>query len=636
MATMNAFYTTMKKPKTRIDHSLAERERLLVEKNRQFLISIIKSIELCGRQGWALRGHRDDSESVALNQGNFKALLNFRVDAGDGELRSHLENAPKNALYTSKTCQNDLLLCLKDYVQQIIVSEVKAQPIGALYTIEADEVTDVSNWEQLALVIRYLKGQKPVERLLEYVACDSITGEAICQNIMQSLTSVGLDPKCCRGQTYDGAGNMAGKEKGCATRFKETSPRAPYIHCANHSLNLALSKACSVSEIHCMMSAIKTTGLFFASSPKRSRQLEKSIQLVNTERREGGQNALPQIPLGKLKLLCETRWVERHTALEDFLTLYEPLIDCLDKIRTRIDETWSPKAVTEANGILTSISTPSFIVAYVCASYLFRYTKSLSKMLQGTSMDVVNAYEAINLVKDEIKSIRDNVDDEFDNLYSTMSLMAETAGIEITAPRSCHRQTLRSNVPTDHGGPKTYWKRAVFIPYLDSMLAQLNERFTTVSNQAVRGLLLLPQNLAQCTDDKVDDIVEFYGPDMPSQASIKQEIRLWKRRWTGESDVPKTISETLDVMNSKMFPNIHAVLYLLLLLPVTSAEVERAHSAFKLIKTKLRSAMGEDRLNGLMLLYQHSDIRLNYDEIVDMYARRHPRRMQFLNPLSEK
>ena len=71
------------------------------------------------------------------------------------------------------------LLCIKEYMQQVMISEMKAQPLGPLYGLEADEVTDVLNWEQLVIVIRYIKDATPVERLLEYVECNSITGEEI-------------------------------------------------------------------------------------------------------------------------------------------------------------------------------------------------------------------------------------------------------------------------------------------------------------------------------------------------------------------------------------------------------------------------------------------------------------------------
>ena len=74
------------------------------------------------------------------------------------------------------------------------------------------------------------------------------------------------------------------------------------------------------------------------------------------------------------------------------------------------------------------------------------------------------------------------------------------------------------------------------------------------------------------------------------------------------------------------------ILRLLLMLPVSAATVERGHSSFKAVKTKLRSTTTEDRINALLLLYVHKDIRLNYDKIIDMYARADLRRMKLINP----
>ena len=76
--------------------------------NRQKLHLIFKTIVFCGRQNIALRGHRDDATDIERdvddleNHSNFRALLNFRVDAGDNVLAEHLATAPRNATYTSK------------------------------------------------------------------------------------------------------------------------------------------------------------------------------------------------------------------------------------------------------------------------------------------------------------------------------------------------------------------------------------------------------------------------------------------------------------------------------------------------------------------------------------------------------
>ncbi|XP_063425344.1 carbohydrate sulfotransferase 15-like [Mytilus trossulus] len=43
--------------------------------------------------------------------------------------------------------------------------------------------------------------------------------------------------------------------------------------------------------------------------------------------------------------------------------------------------------------------------------------------------------------------------------------------------------------------------------------------------------------------------------------------------------------------------------------------------------------MKEDRLNALLLLYVHRDIKLDFDKIIDDYAMRNPRKMVLMNPL---
>ena len=71
--------------------------------------SLLKTIIFCGRNNIPLRGRRDDDPTNESLQGNFQALLNFRIDSGDEVLQNHLENSSRNATYISKTIQNELI-----------------------------------------------------------------------------------------------------------------------------------------------------------------------------------------------------------------------------------------------------------------------------------------------------------------------------------------------------------------------------------------------------------------------------------------------------------------------------------------------------------------------------------------------
>ena len=138
-----------------INQAMADR----VASNCQKLASTLKVIVLCRRQNMALCGHHDniaDLESDTLsteNHGNFWALLNFRVDSGDTVIGEHLAAASRNATYTSSVIQNQLVDVAADQIRQKILHRVKR---AVWYTIIANEVTYISNKEQLSVVLRYV------------------------------------------------------------------------------------------------------------------------------------------------------------------------------------------------------------------------------------------------------------------------------------------------------------------------------------------------------------------------------------------------------------------------------------------------------------------------------------------------
>ena len=212
--------------------------------NRKKLVSIIQTIILCGQQNIPFRGHRDSLVNIENDptgrHGNFWALLQFRINAGDEVLKNHLATAAGNVMYTSPDIQNQLISVLGDYVRNKIICRVKE---AKFFTVVADEVTDCSNKEQLGTVLRYVNSSDNLirEDLVTFVECDTgVTGRAIANKLLTFITSSGVDPKMLRGQSYDGAGNMSGKTNGAAAIISSSNPLALYLHCTSHCLNLAV------------------------------------------------------------------------------------------------------------------------------------------------------------------------------------------------------------------------------------------------------------------------------------------------------------------------------------------------------------------------------------------------------------
>jgi hypothetical protein len=304
-------------------------------------------------------------------------------------LAEHLRGAPKNACYTSKTIQNELIGVIGQCLQEKILSEVKT---AKHYAILADEVTDISNMEQISIVLRYVNTDtlEPTEAFVDFVSVERITGESIAKAILGKLQDWGLDLKHLRGQSYDGASNMSGAKNGCQALIMEKAPLGFYVHCASHQLNLALVNASNLPEIRNAHSTLGEISRFFGFSPKRQRFLEKVVDAS-----EDKSSAT------KLKDVCRTRWVERIDAYSTFISLYPFLITAFEAMTSPNnypqfgDWNWDCETLSKANGFNHVITSPVFLVAVKVVTNVLVILRGLTVKLQGRSMDVLKVIVVI-------------------------------------------------------------------------------------------------------------------------------------------------------------------------------------------------------------------------------------------------
>ncbi len=115
VARMVEFIARYKNPSHSIAMILDKQAQKIMLNNQKVVQSLLKIVILCGKQGLALRGHRNDhidwSESQqekCTNHGNFIELVRFYAKH-DHVLAQHLAKAPHKAQYTSTTIQNELV-----------------------------------------------------------------------------------------------------------------------------------------------------------------------------------------------------------------------------------------------------------------------------------------------------------------------------------------------------------------------------------------------------------------------------------------------------------------------------------------------------------------------------------------------
>ena len=86
---------------------------------------------------------------------------------------------------------------------------------------------------------------------------DLIDAATITPVIKDTLIRMNLSVSRLQGQCYDGASAMSGAKSGVAKRIRDLEPRAVFMHCFGHSLNLAASDA--IKQFKLMSDALGIT-----------------------------------------------------------------------------------------------------------------------------------------------------------------------------------------------------------------------------------------------------------------------------------------------------------------------------------------------------------------------------------------
>ena len=179
------------------------------------------------RQGFPLRGDEHD-------YGAFYQLVKER----SGDVASVSEWMTRRDTWMSDTIQNEILAMLAHEVQRVIVDEAR---MSEFYGITADGTTDVSGREQFSVTLQYTTQDFDTKsKFLGFYNAPDSTGETLFKVIMDIFLRLNLSISHLQGYCFDGASNMSGMNKGVQARLKSKCPDAVFVHCANHSLDLAL------------------------------------------------------------------------------------------------------------------------------------------------------------------------------------------------------------------------------------------------------------------------------------------------------------------------------------------------------------------------------------------------------------
>lgn len=306
-----------------------------------------------------------------------------------------------------------------------------------------------------------------------FVPVFNLTGVGIANIIKTNLQSAGLDLKNIRGQGQDGASTMRGQFRGVQAIIHNEFPNALYTHCSSYCLNLCINDASKVLPIQNVFSTMAEVCNFFRSSARRSHILKERLKASSCT--------------NTLMKYCETRCVERHDAVAVFTSSLTEVVESLEElIEAGKDD------CGKVSSLHMNICSFQFVVSIFVSEKMLGITHHLSEYMQNVHVDLNAAMEHVTLTSGKLTLLRQHSDEEFHCIYQKCVHLAQLFGITLSLPRHAGTQRYREN--HEANTPEEYFRRSVFVPYLDDLMSSLREQFSTHKN--VLGSLqnIIPTN----------------------------------------------------------------------------------------------------------------------------------------------
>ena len=553
--------------------------------SRKCFVRILSNVRFLSRQGLALRGEGDESDS------NFRQLLALRSE----DFPDLAEwTTKKTNKYVSGTMQNEIV---KTMALRVLRHVAECLRKADFFTIMVDETSDVSNKEQVVICLRWVGCDFEVhEDFVGLYEVASTGAEIIFGVIVDVLQRLNLPLSRARGQCYDGAATMSGIRSGVATRVLAEEPRAVFTHCYGHSLNLASNDTIKRSKL--MKNALDTTH-------EITKLIKKSLahDAIFWRLKDEFGSDCPGI-----RILCPTRWTVRADALQSILANYDVLLKLWEEAVDRVSDT-EMKARIQV--VAAQMAKFDFFFGVSLGQLILRHSDNLSRTLQHRNLSAAEGQNIAGMAVRTLESLR--TDDNFDMFFTRTTASAAEHDVD----KPCLPRNRRVPSRLDEGTGAAEFPSSVedcyrpqYYEALDLIISCIKERFDQPKYKVHRQLETLLFNAASGKpyEAEMKSVLDFYGSDL-DPLLMPTHLEIFHTNFPTTVDV--SLAEGLGFLRScapavlELISQVTLLAKLMLVMPATNATSERAFSSVRRIKTYLRSTMSQQRLNHLMLLHIH-------------------------------
>jgi hypothetical protein len=223
-------------------------------------------------------------------------------------------------------------------------------------------------------------------------------------------------------------------------------------------------------------------------------------------------------------------------------------------------------------------------------------------------------------------------ENSFKELFQQAVIFGNENGIDMNGSVRARRQkTIPSRfkdcIVTTSVGHRDYnnseenLRITMYFPTIDSIMVELNERFSCHNLQIVKSIISLsPINENFLDIETLQPLLDHLSLE---KNVIKNEIAVIKPMIKDTK-----LSTVFDVLNElkpmkQAFPSTVDLIKGAITFPVSSVTCERSFSKMKLIKTYARNTTGDERLSDLGVLAIEKEFNIDFEKVVDVFAKAH-------------
>ena len=535
----------------------------------------------------------------------------------DTVLKQHVTDVETRVSHTSyfrKNIQNELISCIGEKIVEAMVQEIHQNKYFSILC-----TPDLSHKEQLSVIIRHVAVEDTPhikEHFMGFLEVEESTGESLTTLILKRLEELGIPFEDCRGQSYDNGANMKGKKKGVQARLLEKNPRALFVPCGAHTVNLVVADAAkSSADATCYFGYLQKLFTLFSASTQRWSILKRHVTTT-------------------LKSWSDTSWESRISSVEAVRYQAAEVRDALIEVR---DNATDPTIKIEAQSLAEEVGSYRFSICTVVWHDILTNIKHVSKLLQSETMQMDVAVDLLRKTEASLVGYRDS---GFALAQVCAKEMCEKMNVEAVLKQKRIRKTKRQfsyEIP-DQEMTDALRKMEVsfFNVVVDVSIVSLQERFQALGEvEKTFGVLVnfpeLPNEDLRKQCETLSNTLSCNGQSDLDWEELTQELQSFPDMEKGKKTTFELLSFLQEKKLKEVYPNMWVALRIAVTIPVTVAAAERSFSKLKLIKTYLRSTMSQERLNGLALMSINREVsrQVSFDDTIDAFAARKSRRVQF-------